>query len=497
MKKYLFIILAFGAIISCSKDELKVNSEKVAITFTAAPLDGGDTKTYISGGKINWAVGDSITVTNSASQTGVYYIANEGDIVERRVAIFTYKSGTEFSEEGKYTATYGNINDQWYEKSKPGSNCTMCASATVTNQESSSAFKCVFNFTNSCGVVDVRANTGNIVISKIMIGEYTLNLTTPTKLTGDETLLVAVPAEAGAPFSFTDVTFVKSDGGVLKKSLNSAATVRLNQIRKMDTGSYFANTVYELSGVFSVSATQKVHFASGNLQAVYTKKDPVDPKSYSWQFAENQYTVIGNAQGNTTIGASQVDGNIVDLFGWSTNTTYYGISNSDYNTDYSGDFVDWGETIGGGWRTLSRDEWDYLLYSRSNDHPRFARANYDGTRGVILFPDGYTGTGASGVVDGLAIRNSTTEGYPSSSISGSNWISMMNEGCVFLPAGYYRKKNVVNNANFFFQYYSSTSGSIYMAYNLYLHNGSCTSFVSTSYRSQGGSVRLVKNIPSN
>ena len=66
-----------------------------------------------------------------------------------------------------------------------------------------------------------------------------------------------------------------------------------------------------LSGTFSVSASEKVHFSKGNLQATY------NGSGYDWSFAANQYAYIGNSSGNKTI-KNQSNGNVVDLFGWST-----------------------------------------------------------------------------------------------------------------------------------------------------------------------------------
>ena len=53
------------------------------------------------------------------------------------------------------------------------------------------------------------------------------------------------------------------------------------------------------------------------------------------------------------------------MFGWSTNTTNFGVSTSTDDEDYSGSFIDWGTNKIGSdapntWRTLTYDEWIYL-----------------------------------------------------------------------------------------------------------------------------------------
>ena len=83
-------------------------------------------------------------------------------------------------------------------------------------------------------------------------------------------------------------------------------------------------------GAFSVSADKQVTFSKGNLQ--------YHPANNKWRFAESQLDYIGATNSN----CSSTYNGWLDLFGWSTSATNFGISTStDYN-DYSGSFVDWG-----------------------------------------------------------------------------------------------------------------------------------------------------------
>ena len=84
----------------------------------------------------------------------------------------------------------------------------------------------------------------------------------------------------------------------------------------------------------------------------------------------------------------------IDLFGWSTNTTNFGVSVSIDNDDYSGLFVDWGTNKIGNdapntWRTLSKDEWVYLLNIRTNASSLYGIAQVNGVNGLIILPDNW------------------------------------------------------------------------------------------------------------
>ena len=108
-------------------------------------------------------------------------------------------------------------------------------------------------------------------------------------------------------------------------------------------------------GVFSVAKDKQVSFLQGNLQYIQNQN--------IWKFADQQYEYIGAR--NVKDGKLA---NKIDLFGWSgDNTTApFGVSTSTTAADYAGDFVDWGVNEINGeapntWRTLSKDEWEYLI----------------------------------------------------------------------------------------------------------------------------------------
>lgn len=246
-----------------------------------------------------------------------------------------------------------------------------------------------------------------------------------------------------------------------------------------------------LIGQFSVSSTDKVYFSKGNLQATYNGSD------WSWAFAEHQWDYIGNAEGNTKVSDSTpfVSGysgssTTVDLFGWvGASSTWngvnkYGITSSSATnkTDGYGNVADetlksdWGTLIGSGWRTLSMDEWTYLLNTRTVNGGTGENKSYtlnktvNGKRCLVLYPDNYTGA----------------------VYSGSDWASFEAAGCVFLPAAGWRNGTTINHINDRGYYWSSSSHNTTAAKRLFFAAG--LELTGDNSRAFGFSVRLVREV---
>lgn len=243
-----------------------------------------------------------------------------------------------------------------------------------------------------------------------------------------------------------------------------------------------------LSGVFSVSDSKKVSFSKGNLQATY------DGSNWTWAFAANQWDYIGNAAGNTMVTATSPfisENATVDLFGWvgassnwADNVNQYGITSSSAtnNTDGYGNVADetlksdWGTLIGSGWRTLSMDEWTYLLNTRTVNGGTGENKSYtlnktvNGKRCLVLYPDNYTGA----------------------VYSGSDWASFEAAGCVFLPAAGWRNGTTINNINDRGYYWSSSSHNTTAAKRLFFAAG--LELTGDNSRAFGFSVRLVREV---
>lgn len=203
------------------------------------------------------------------------------------------------------------------------------------------------------------------------------------------------------------------------------------------------NGVY---GLFSVSDNVTVRFSYGNLR--------FNSETNKWKFAENQYDYIG---GNTEH-AYSVNG-WMDLFGWGTgkNPTLSSKSPTDYKT-----FTDWGKNIDGGltWRTLTRDEWRFLLVGRETGalgrvEKLHHMGNIEGIYGLILLPDKWK------MPYGLKFVDDGSDGNANlNTFTKAQWSKLEKAGAVFLPAAL--------NENEMGAYWSSTpyDGANGMAYGL-------------------------------
>lgn len=234
----------------------------------------------------------------------------------------------------------------------------------------------------------------------------------------------------------------------------------------------------ELSGEFSVSPTQKVHFSKGNLQ--YNIGAGV------WRFAEHQYDTIGAVNANIP---SEYRG-WMDLFGWCTgnNPTLISEDYSDYSV-----FIDWGVnaiTNGGGkrnlWRTLTITEWEYLCRGRANASTLLGTGTINGILGAIFLPDN------GEVPAGISFN------YLDNKYTIAQWAQLERIGAVFLPAAGYRQYGYINELNKEGEYWSETPYNRISALFLGLDKNSVGAITDYSpygaHRDIGCSVRLVRDI---
>ena len=300
----------------------------------------------------------------------------------------------------------------------------------------------------------------------------------------------------------------------VRDTITKTVTVRdtITQIVK-DTVyiQYCPDTVSDkpLAGAFSVSATKQVRFSRGNLQ--YTQS------TQTWSFAEHQYDMLGtdnvdggDVQINSDYGYYYKNGNTladkIDLFGWSgsTGSAKWGISTSQSNSDYSGDFVDWGtNTIGtdapNTWRTLTYDEWSYLRYTRTNADNLVGVArinlNADGTEyanGLVLLPDNWTCPAGVTFKSGFASENNVQAYADYQTFTLSDWQKLEAAGAVFLPASGYRYGSVVDFVQYSGNYWSATPNDSDYARVFYFL--SYEARTSNDDRYVGQAVRLVQDL---
>jgi hypothetical protein len=187
----------------------------------------------------------------------------------------------------------------------------------------------------------------------------------------------------------------------------------------------------------------------------------------------------------------------VDLFGWSTSSTNFGVSTSTYDADYSGSFVDWGTNKIGNdapntWRTLSYDEWKYLLNNRPNASSLKGVAQVNGVNGLIFLPDNWTCPAGVTFKSGFHSESSVEAYGQYQTFSADQWSKLESAGAVFLPAAGSRAGSDVDRVQRYGYYWSATVYNSYVAYFLYFDSDEA--IMTYDLRFIGKSVRLVKDL---
>ena len=262
-----------------------------------------------------------------------------------------------------------------------------------------------------------------------------------------------------------------------------------------------------IDGVFSVSPQKRVKFSKGNLQ--------YQASTNTWRFAEHQWDFIGSEEvyhgkpGGTVSGSdnryiSSIYNGWIDLFGWGTSgykgkmpymtssvTTDYGhedksISNTNYDWGIYNDISNGSDKA---WRTLTIDEWKYVLNMRNTQSGiRYAKAKVNGVKGLVLFPDNW-------IYEIYNIHNASisTATFDSNIISKKDWKNLFEaNGAVFLPVAGYRYENLIDCVDEEATYWSSTCDNNEDAYHCGFNNSAISSMKYS--RNLGHSVRLVCDV---
>lgn len=208
-----------------------------------------------------------------------------------------------------------------------------------------------------------------------------------------------------------------------------------------------------LPGKFSVSADHQVQFASGNLQ--------YHAYGQYWRFAEHQYDFVGNGTNGNVVYALDKCSNAfiapnydgwIDLFGWGTGDEPW--LNAEESNAY-GLFEDWGKNtiMNGGffvkYRTLSWEEWFYLLVERPEAEQLRGQATVGKVHGYILLPDAWQAPKK------IAFTPNPNN-WDTNTYSTAQWKKLEDSGAVFLPAGGFRSGSELNVVGLFGFYWSST-----------------------------------------
>ena len=492
LKIFAFAVIALAALASCAKDQFKENAipagEKIQVSingqigeFTSADVTKATAGSVV---RVTWENGDKVYVYDGSSasldsltvtpdEDNASYALLSGTITASSASpaptklTLVYVKGATVAPaivEGKILVDlsiqdeaevpfvlYTTIGYDADKLSKAGeyisfkfATSVMTVGCTDLQTNAGSAIAISKAEIDGVSTVCELAVTGSgVTVAGAKTGKITrIETAEPSVFTQSDSrgsFKLALAADPAAPAARNIIVHQGSKvSGAAFTSTTLAAGKSYNTVYQMCE--YIAPPAGILPGVFTVADPDgtpnsgdetKVHFSQGNLHATWNGSE------YTWNFADNQYDVIGNAAGNTTID-SQTNDAIVDLFGWSTGSTNYGINTSTDNSTYSGEFVDWGKAYcasnsiaEGTWRTLSIDEWTYLFSKHSGKW-----ISVNGVGGYVIAPDDFSGILADSYEEHAALAAN---------------------GLVFIPAAGMRTGSCVSDVSSYGIYWSSSN----------------------------------------
>ena len=263
---------------------------------------------------------------------------------------------------------------------------------------------------------------------------------------------------------------------------------------------------------FSVADGHQVLFSPGNLQFCTTGSHTTTEGTAigTFRFAEHQYDYLGEA--NAAV--SDSNSGWIDLLTWGSSGWHVSPcseKDGDYDIESlcgSEAYADWGvyNAIGndapGTWRTLTRDEWDYLVNLRAastvdgTDSARYAEATVCGVKGLILFPDRFERPASIDTIVNIN-RNSFTLSFSDNIYTAEQWTQLEDAGAVFLPASGFRGGTWLSTIGEGGSYWASTCNTDRQAYALLFIDGVVNASAECTYekdRGYGRSVRLVNDV---
>ena len=306
--------------------------------------------------------------------------------------------------------------------------------------------------------------------------------------------------------SATYLYFMLDTVGMWGAAGYQANSVRLVRDNRPDMGSFSYDGASKKT--FSVSSSKRVSFSRGNLQ--------YNAAENKWRFATQQFAFVGDSNANIS---SSYNG-WIDLFGWGTSgwnsgaTAYqpwstretdqwYQPGNSGYN-NLSGEYAnaDWGVynrisnggNKAGQWRTLTKDEWEYLIGDNAQRSGKYGLATINGASksytGLVLLPDDWT------LPSGVTFTAGYANSFTTNTYTMVQWKKMEAAGAIFLPAAGLRGDTDVTFVGTYGEYWSSTYYNESQAWEaIFFDNlsGIVSVNMDVYYRGEGLSVRLVKD----
>ncbi len=515
MKRMVMSVAAFALVLGmtqCKKHvEMITPTTPEDMVDVTVVIDNGGEKTGITAaGAVTWKRSDKVYIV--AEEQGLLgYVSAGGDgssvtftgritaPKSDQVLRFYYVGDRDFmpEESGNYTF---NISSQRGSLSRIAehdqlifgkTNTAVAAGTTDFGTVSMRSLMSIAHLNITSNGSNVSKVTVKGGLSRLTFNAMTYDGTTPiTGVAGDITMTFSSPTYSSNCYiallpGEQTLTFV-SDDNIIGKSIGRY-TVQPNKF--YNSGSAIEVTM----PLFSVSSSKKVKFSRGNLyytSALYFSLNQYDFRTYGSKArcVNGTYAASGDDAG-------------WGLFGWSTTngSNNYGVSTSILDLMYRGSFKDWGGTS---WFTMSRDQWEYLLNTRTgtyNGSPAEAKGlrgfatiavNGGAVKGMVLLPDTFT------LPAGVTFVSSLTPFVSANNYTVAQWSLMEGAGAVFLPAAGDRDGTTVTNVGSSGYYWTSTEGSNWdRAYRVahYMTETSDEVLLEPYTRHRGYAVRLVRN----
>ena len=497
MKKISMILMAFALAMmmsQCKKNEVQPtsNDEVVTITLDVKQNNGSKVVVNPNTGTVDFETGDKIYVGSGGKYVG--FLTHNGTNFVGNITNPTENQPLQFYFLGNVTPQETLSADTTEECSviisdqKEHLPVISCAASNENYVSGITAYSA--HLLNKCALVKFNVTTPSnspICITgmknKVTV-DFANNTLTPSQ---DGEGVIMLPAGSGENVEkwailLPQEALEEGEEGSVYSEYGTYIGMR-PAVPSITENGYFANGLVILAsspaptgainGLFSVSETQQVWFSRGNLQYLPTQR--------LWRFAENQFDYVGEFNSNISL----ICNIWIDLFGWGTSgwnngNVYYQPYNSEnridsnlgygygptdgtnYNFDLTDTYsaADWGVynaiTNGGAmvnqWRTLTNEEWQYVLYYRyTSSEIRFAKAIVNSIKGVILFPDNWKSS-----IYMIEDANNPNAPFSVNEISETDWETLETAGAVFLPAAGYRVEKTVNGVGYSCFYWSSS-----------------------------------------
>ena len=517
MKKHFAIILMAAALVACTgieQPELMENPDAPkTYTMTVKASKTVDTKALsLSGNTLNatWTEDDEVNVYNSSSQLLGTLQAKEVSLdgasctlkgkldtapSDGETLTLKYHSNSYTGQDGTLAYIASNcdyaVASVTVNVDNTTHNVTTSSPASFINQQAIAKFTLVDKANSTTeNPTKLSPSVLNATVSYMgmPLRNYSFDVPDATYTTnGAGVIFLAIPSDIPASVQIGENTFPTDP---TKISFTLSATVGSETYIYSRTGFPFENGKYyeitvkmrpegTVNGLFTVNDSgKKVYFSKGNLQAVFSEAGSMidKPSICTWKFADNQLIYVGNSAANTSIdGYGHVSAaGTVDLFGRSAfdanneeelKANAYGICNVVSSTDvnwrrYYGsqnvsNVVDWGTVFGASspWRTLTKDEWIWLLGPVYNgalldpgfncrvtstvnevENARFAPLKVDNYYGIIIFPDTFTyPSEVTTPINNINKKEVTWSKI--TSLTASDWAALEAAGAVFLTIG--------------------------------------------------------------